>query len=82
MGILVVGYSGREKALQPSIEVFKALIRDELRQKFKGNGDINKCRNGREPSDLPKSMEKRSNSTELYKLKSDSRHLASEAKLQ
>ena len=33
-------YSGRKKALTPSIEVFKALIRDELRQKFKGNGDI------------------------------------------
>ena len=33
-------YSGRKKALTPCIEVFKALIRDELRQKYKGNGDI------------------------------------------
>ena len=33
-------YSGRKKALTPCLEVFKALIRDELRQKYKGNGDI------------------------------------------
>ena len=37
-------YSGRKKTFQPSIEVFKALIRDELRQKFKGNGDIRKTK--------------------------------------
>ena len=45
-------YSGRKKALQPSIEVFKALIRDELRQKFKGKGDINKCKNDAEKAAL------------------------------
>ena len=45
-------------------------------------------RNGREPSDLPKSMEKRSignlqsRYTNFRPLMSDSRHLASEAKLQ
>ena len=33
-------YSGRKKAITPSMQVFKALIRDELRQKYKENGDI------------------------------------------
>ena len=45
-------YLGRKKAFQPSIEVFKALIRDELRQKFKGFGDINKCKNDAERTAL------------------------------
>ena len=30
----------------------KALIRDELRQKFKGKGDINKCKNDAERTAL------------------------------
>ena len=45
-------YSGRKKALQPSIEVFKALIRDELRQKFKGNGDIRNTKTDSEKTAL------------------------------
>ena len=41
-------YSGRRKAPTPSMKVFKALIREELRQKFKGNGDI---KNTKTPED-------------------------------
>ena len=45
---LGVGYSGRRKAPTPCMKVFKALVREELRQKFKGNGDI---RNSKSPED-------------------------------
>ena len=45
-------YLGRKKAFHPSIEVFKALIRDELRHKFKGKGDIDKCKNEAERTAL------------------------------
>ena len=45
-------YLGRKKALHPSIEVFKALIRDELKHKFKGKGDIDKCKNEAERTAL------------------------------
>ena len=45
-------YSGRKKALTPSMEVFKALIRDELRQKYKGNGDIRKAKSNADKTAL------------------------------
>ena len=45
-------YLGRKKAFHPSIEVFKALIRDELKHKFKGKGDIDKCKNEAERTAL------------------------------
>ena len=41
-------YSGRRKTPQPSMKVFAALVREELKQKFKGNGDL---KNTKTPED-------------------------------
>ena len=45
-------YSGRKKAIIPSMQVFKALVRDELRQKYKGNGDIRKTKSQQDKTAL------------------------------
>ena len=45
-------YSGRKKAPTPCMKVFKALIRDELRQKYKGNGDIRKTKSAEDKTAL------------------------------
>ena len=45
-------YSKRKKAPTPSMKVFKALIRDELRQKYRGNGDIRKSKSAEDKTAL------------------------------